>query len=513
MKPNLTINLGLRYEVMTGWSGVRGNEAVFDPAVSNFNVSSSAINGIAPGAPVTGGIWYAFSGANGRTTLQAPKYNIVMPRAGFSWQFMNNTVLRGGLGVYSSTWSEDTYGEGLGAAFGSNGGINDTGTTNGLCDVVSLNATTTTPNTQDPGCGVTGFNPKTIAQAYVTAPTTPWAQNGNNVTYNQYHTPIPTNYQFSLAVQREFLKDFVAEVAYVGNHGDHLNTNATTNGPGTDINQVPESALGPNDAASVPYPIFGQISGSTNTGVSNYNALQASLTKRMTYGLQFSANYTWSHFLDDLDSSGWGSRAGNDYYQNAYAFNQNYSNSNFDIRNMLKGEVIYQLPFGRGRQWLNDNLITDQVVGGWQISGTFVDQGGNPFGITTGGNNNSGNLSGSNTQYPNLVGNYKAGGGTIAQWYNPAAFAIPTPYTYGTFIRNIVRGPGLNVLNFSFGKTFDILPDRGVKFEIRGDSQNVLNHPSFSPPGDNSVGPGQNTDITSTTVGGRTWQIYGRLSF
>ncbi len=125
MKPNLTINLGVRYEVMTGWSDTKGNMTTFDPAVSNFNVSSSAINGIAAGAPVTGGMWYGFNGANGRTSLQAPKYNIVMPRAGFSWQPMPNTVLRGGIGVYTSMWSEDTYGSGLGNAFGANNSLND----------------------------------------------------------------------------------------------------------------------------------------------------------------------------------------------------------------------------------------------------------------------------------------------------------------------------------------------------------------------------------------------------
>jgi hypothetical protein len=514
MKPNLTINLGLRYEIMTGWSGIRGNESTFDPAVSNFNVSSNTINGIAPGAPVTGGMWYAFSGANGRTTLQAPKYDIVMPRAGFSWQVLPNTVVRAGLGVYTSTWSEDTYGGGLGAAFGSNGGIDDTGTTNGLCPVVNLSSTRTAPNTQDPGCGVTGLNPKTIAQAYVTAPTTPWAQNGNNISYNQYHTPIPTNYQYSFSVQRQFLNDFAAEVAYVGNHGTHLNTG------GLDINQVPESALGPNDAASVPYPIMGQITGSTNNALSNYNAMQATINKRMTHGLQFNFNYTWSHFLDDMDSSGWGSREGYQNYQNAYNINQNYSNSNFDIRQMFKGEVVYQLPFGKGRQFLNDNLVADEVAGGWQVAATFVDQGGNPMGITTGGNNNSGNLSGSYTQEANLIGNYKSGFENIGNaikpggnWYNPAALAIPAPYTYGDFLRNTVYGPGLNVMDFSFGKTFAVLPDRGINFEIRGDAQNVLNHPSFGQPGDNTVGPGQVTNITSTTVGGRTWQIYGRLSF
>src|SRR5580698_11079110 len=200
MKPNLTINLGLRYEVMTGWTETKGNMTTFDPAVSNFNVSSSTVNGIGPGAPVTGGMWYAFNGANGRTSLQAPKYDIVMPRVGFSWQVLRNTVLRGGIGVYTSTWSEDTYGSGLGNAFGSSGSLSDANTTNGICPIVALNAGLNTPNTQDPGCGGNGFNPLMISQIYTNAPTTPWAKNGTSPSYNAYRTPVPTNYQYSLAV-------------------------------------------------------------------------------------------------------------------------------------------------------------------------------------------------------------------------------------------------------------------------------------------------------------------------
>ena len=516
MKPNLTINLGVRYEIMTGWSDAHQNEAVWDPGVTNFNVSTSAVNGIAPGTPTLGGMWYEASAANGRTSLQAPKYDIVMPRAGFSWQVFNNTVVRGGIGVYTSTWSEDTYGAGLGNAFGSSGSINDTNTTNGLCPVLTFSATTTTPNTSTPGCGGAGFNPQTVKQAYITAPTTPWAQNGQNPSYNQYHTPIPTNYQYSVSVQRQFATDFVAEVAWVGNHGDHLNTGSL------DIDQVPESELG-QGAIATPYPLFSSVNGSTNNAVSNYNALQAMITKRITHGLQFNFNYTWSHFLDDMDSSGWGSREGYQNYQNAYAINQNYSNSNFDIRNMFKGEVIYKLPFGNGMRFLNKNLIAEEVAGGWQVSGTVVDQGGNPIGVTTGSNNNSGNLSGAYTQEANVVGNYKIGnlhsainGGNWFNGYqsgNTGPLQIPAPNTYGNFLRNTIYGPGLNVLNFSFGKTFPIVPDRGVNFEIRGDSQNILNHPSFGQPNGTTVGPGELTNITSTTVGGRTWQIYGRLSF
>lgn len=509
-RPNLTVNLGVRYEIETGWSETHGNEAVFDPSVSNFNVSSSAINGIAPGSPVLGGMWYGFSAANGRSTLQAPKYNIVLPRVGFSWQPRNNTVLRGGIGFYASTWSEDTYGGGLGGAFGSSGGIDDTSLTNGLCPVVNLNSATSTPNNQLPGCGGPGFNPKTIAQAYVSAPTTPWAQNGNNVSYNQYHTPVPMNYQYSLAIQREFLTDFVGEVAYVGNHGAHLNTS------GLDINQVPESKLGQGQAAT-PYPIFGQITGSTNNAVSNYNALQGSLTRRMAHGIQFDVNYTWSHFLDDMDSSGWGSRMGNQNYQNAYAISENYSNSNFDIRHMFKGEAVYKLPFGRGMRFLNNNLVLDEVAGGWQTSATFIAQTGNPFDINTGQFNSSGNLSGNNTQEANLVGNYKDVH-TLAEWFDPSAFVVPAANTYGAFRRNTIRGPDLTDMNFSFGKTFDLWPEKGVQFEMRGDSTNILNHPSFSEPAmvgnaGEQIGSGVLPSITGVTVSGRTWQLYGRLSF
>jgi hypothetical protein len=535
-KPNLTINLGLRYEIMTGWSETKGNMTTFDPSVTNFNVSTSTVNGIAPSAPVTGGMWYGFVGQNGRTTLQAPKYDIFMPRAGFSWQMLPNTVIRGGIGVYTSTWSEDTYGGGMGNAFGSSGSLSDSNTTNGICPVVNLSSGLNSANTQDPGCGGSGFNPLTISQIYTTAPNTPWAKNGTSPGYNQYHTPVPTNYQYSLTVEREFLRDFGASVAYVGNHGTHLNT-----GP-VDINQVPPTKLGQGRSTS-PYPLFGTITGSTNNAISNYNALQAVLTKRMSYGLQFSTNYTWSHFLDDMDSSGWGSRMGYQNYQNAYDISQNYSNSNFDIRQMFKGEVVYQLPFGKGKMFMNSNLALDEAFGGWEISGTFIAQGGNPMGVTTGGNNTSGNLSGSYTQEGILVGDYKKpwqaynlqtkafSGPTypyhsLQQWFNDNVEASgdtlgsqpwenPSDYTnkYGTFRRNKIYGPDLTNVNFSLGKSFVIVPDRGINFQFRAEATNILNHPSFGQPGNNQIGNNSPETITGVTIGGRVWEMVGRISF
>jgi hypothetical protein len=539
-KKNLTINLGVRYQIMTGWSDVKGNMSTFDPAVSNFNVSTSAINGIAAGAPVQGGMWYAFSGANGRTTLQAPKYNIWMPRIGFSWQPTPDTVIRGGFGAYTATWSEDTYGGGLGNAFGANNSLNDTSTTNGICPVVNLSADMNTPNTQIPGCGIVlngvDYNSSTIGQANVTAPTTPWAKNGKSVSYNQYHTPVPANYQYSLSVQRQFAKDYVAEVAYVGNKGRHLNTS------NVDINQVPQSKLGQGRSAS-PYPIFGTITGSTNNAISNYNALQATLSKSVSHGLMLSTNYTWSHFLSDMDSSGWGSRGGWQDYQDAYNIHNNYSNSNFDIRHMFKGQVVYQLPFGRGKEFLNQSQVVDVILGGWSMSGTYVIQGGNPISVTTGSNNTSGNLSGNAKQFAVLVGDYtkpwqsynlktktysgatypyhslnswfndnvEAGGDAVGSqpWMNP----IDYTNQFGTFRRNKIYGPGLTSINFSIGKAFDVVPDRGIRFQIRAEATNLPNHPSFGQPGNNAIGTNAPEQITGVTVGGRKLQFVGRLTF
>jgi hypothetical protein len=517
VKPNLTVNLGLRYEIETGWSEVKGNEKVFDPAVVSMDVSDPVGSGY--GQIVQGGMWYGFLQQNGRNTLQAPLHNIVLPRLGFSWQLLNNTVLRGGIGVYASTWSEDTYGAGMGNAFGSSGGNGDS--TSGMCPVVEIGATGQAPDKTDPGCGVGNFNAVSIFSTYLSSPTTPWAGQGfgQGASYNQYHTPAPKNYQWSLGLQRSFARDFVGEVNYVGNHGTGLNFPV-------DIDQVPESDLhyGPNDQSYEPYPLYGSINGSTNNAISNYHALQATLTKRMSYGLQFSVNYTWSHFLDDLDSSGWGSRMGWQNVQNAYVPSANYSQSNFDIRQMFKGEVVYHLPFGRGAQFLNNNAILDEVIGGWQLSSTFTSQGGNPMGITTGNNNNSYNRSGGYSQYANLTGNYKTADPvtgsayhSLAEWFNVSAFTQPAAGTYGTFRRNIITGPGLTNVNFAFGKSFDLWPERNVKFEIRADASNALNHPSFAQSGSNVVGcsaaSGCTANISGVTVGGRAMQIYGRISF
>ena len=169
----------------------------------------------------------------------------------------------------------------------------------------------------------------------------------------------------------------LAEAAYVGSHGTGLSFPA-------DVNQVPrnllaESVATGNGQALRPFPQFQSISGNTYNAISNYNSLQLSLTKRFTRGLQFNVNYTFSKFLDEQDSSGWGSRAGTEIYQDAYNPSLNYGPSNFDIRHMFKGDVVYQLPFGKGKRFLSGGGIVDAILGGWQASTIFVLQSGKPF--------------------------------------------------------------------------------------------------------------------------------------
>lgn len=483
VRPNLTVNLGLRYQGMTGWTEVKGNERAFDPTVLN------------PATKTLGAMWYGSTHANGRTRLQAPVWDTFLPRFGFSYQPRDNTVLRSGFGVYAYTWSIGAYGSGLGDAFGSKGTNFDQ--TNGAFPVVILDSS---GNKNYQGAGGHSIN-----SLYVPATTNPAGYNGQSAPADPYHTPVPEIYQWNLSLQRELSTNMMLEMAYVASHGFNLSFPV-------DINQVPVGKLSPTDGIGPhnarPYPEFQGLFGNNYNGVSNYNSLQATLQKRFAEGLQFNFNYTWSHFLDDQDSSGHGGQAGNQFYQDAYVTSANYGNSNFDIANMFKGEIVYMLPVGKGRKFLNNNYVLDQIVGGWQTAATIVAQSGNPF---TPIMEHNLTYSQGGQQYPNMVGNPLSGAhGTTKEWFNVGAYAPPPNGTFGDVRRGSLYGPGLTEVNLSLGKTFPLW--RQVLLEIRADATNALNHPSFAQP-DFAIGPGHTAQITRVTVGGRAMQLYGRISF
>ncbi len=485
VRPNFTLNAGLRWQGTTGWSEVKGNMASFDPTVIN------------PANNTPGAMWYGFSHANGRTSLQAPVWDVFMPRFGFSYQPIPHTVVRGGVGLYAYTWSMDTEGAGMGGAFGSRGSLSDS--TNGADDVVQLDSD---GNSTEQPAG------HSINSLYLSAPTTPQAFNGESVSYNEYHTPVPRVIDWTLSAERELGRNMVAELAYVASHGYGLNYLV-------DINQVPAGKLNINDAACTagsttcgrPYPLFQSISGSTNNANSNYNSLQASITRRFSNGLQFNANYTWAHMLDNMDSSGWGGNAGTQDFQSSYDPSANYGSSNFDIRNAFKGYAIYDLPFGKGQRFLNSNRVLNEVAGGWRLAPTLMWTSGSPFTPVMA---NDTSYAQAGALYPDLVGDPNSGGHSINQWFNNAAFGTPTPGTFGNVRRNSLYGPHYLLFNGALGKTFYLR--EGISLEIRGEADNVINHPSFGLP-NSAIGPGQVSNITSVSVGGRTMQLYGRLSF
>ncbi len=286
-----------------------------------------------------------------------------------------------------------------------------------------------------------------------------------------------------------------------------------------DINQVPAQNLSVNDDPSGrPYPQFEGIGGSTFNAVSNYNSLQVQAKKRLANGLAFTAAYTWSHYLDDMDSSPFYGAGGTVNYQNFHDPASNYAPSNFDIRDSLKTSVVYQLPIGKGRTFLNKNSLLDTAIGGWQVSVISINQSGNPFTVTWNGSNNSYSQAGS--WYPNVLRSAQLIHKTLQEWYDPTAYQVAANGTFGDSRRNSLRTQGIDTQNASLGKTFHLV--EGVNLQFRADATNVFNHPNFAAPDGNFNDPvnlstpgrpqGAGT-ISSTTVGGRNMQISARVEF
>ena len=351
----------------------------------------------------------------------------------------------------------------------------------------------------------------------------PAALNGQSVGYSPFHTPIQKIYEYNFAVQRQLLPNLVAQIAYVGSHSWNLPVSS-------DLNAVPATKLSANDTMYRPYPLFGNLSSSTASvdGVANYNSLQAEITQRVTSGLSFSFNYVWSQFLDDEDSAGWCCQAGSSAYQIPNDSAANYSNSNFNIHHAFKGYAVYELPFGKGRQFLNNNSAADAVIGGWQLSGSLAILSGSPFSVYADGTTY--NQASGSSQFPNWNPgvSWKPAHRSADEWFNPAAFTKPANGTYGNVRRNSLYGPGWYQVNLTGSKTFS-LPWEGVKFQIRIDAYNAFNHTSWAAPGSGSggvhlqspVGATAGTvysgptvgQITSSAVTGRIVQLGGRLSF
>jgi hypothetical protein len=484
VRPNLTLNIGLRWEGHGGFSEVHKLWGTFDPTLTN---------------PVTNTPGAILFGANaGRNLIFGSDYKLFLPRFGFAWSPQSKWSVRGGFGMYTTLWSMDVNGSPVGFGTASGG---STSANPGQAPVVLLSGS---------GTNLPYVHASTQAGAYN-------GQGGGNIPYMPYNTPVGKVYQWTVSVQRELSGGIVGEAAYVGSRGTGLEFQE-------DINQVPANKLGQGQSGR-PYPQYVGIGPSVPGGLtglftnfSNYHALQLSLKKRFSRGLTAQFSYVWSKMLDEQDTSGWGSHYGNAVYQDAFNPAANYGLSNFNVPQAFKGFVVYQIPLGKGHAFLNSG-IGEAVLGGWQASTEIIAQSGNPFTVVMDSNIGSGALDGS--WYPNITGNPSVSNQSINQWFNQLAYTTPAKNTFGNNGRNTLRGPDLVTANLSLAKTFKLPKWERFGLQIRMDMNNFLNHPCFSSPdatlsaaslasGVPNPAVGQ---ITSTTVNGRYMQLGARFFF
>jgi Carboxypeptidase regulatory-like domain len=239
----------------------------------------------------------------------------------------------------------------------------------------------------------------------------------------------------------------------------------------------------------------------TDLGFSAYHGLLATLHKNGTHGLQFDLNYTWSHSIDNT------SQVANSEAYTGYGFVCDVlrprlcrGNSDFDETQVLNGNVLYQLPFGRGRTFLtNVPLWADEVVGGWELSGLPSYHTGTPYMansiafLMSYSNEDPAILTGSlggiqkahvTVGSDGIVSTFKNPETAFNQWSGPVGFEMGS--------RNNLRGPGFFDADLGLGKTFPIYPSEGVTLKFRCDAFNAFNHPNFQTPSFQN-----NMDLTS----------------
>jgi hypothetical protein len=189
---------------------------------------------------------------------------------------------------------------------------------------------------------------------------------------------------------------------------------------------------------------------------------------------------------------------------------QNYGLCSYDITNNLTISSVYQLPFGKGRTFLNSsNGVVNALVGGWELAGVFVDRTGQPFTPTLSSDVANTGVSG---QWPNRIASGKLSSPTPAKWFDPTAFVSPTQYTYGNSRRDVLRADGLIDLDATVKRTFALGDSKSRQLEMRFESFNLANHPTFSAP-NATIGSSSAGKVTSTLNANRIFQAAAKIYF
>jgi hypothetical protein len=286
--------------------------------------------------------------------------------------------------------------------------------------------------------------------------------------------------------------------AFVGNLGRHLYNTWNANQP------IPGSA-----ALNTRRPLYSQqpsvtdVSYFASDGLSNYYAGQLTIDKRFAHGVSALVGYSWAHAIDNVPLEFGGGAAG-PQPQDARNIAAERGNSIIDLRHRFTASYLWELPFGKGRAFMNRGGLLNLVLGGWQTNGILTIQTGQPFSpvLQTSTTNGTGSR-------PNVVGNVNYPK-TLQRWFDPSAFGTPAPFTYGNAGRNILFGPGRTNWDASLFKNFVIHEE--IRFEFRAEAFNVLNHPQFGLP-NQSIGNAQVGSITSVVGNPRQLQLGLRFQF
>jgi hypothetical protein len=528
IRPKLTLNLGLRYELAGTWSERFDRLSYWNPTATNLTVTGC--DGVSKTSPCTGDVNLVGTGINSsRNNLPLDKKEF-SPRVGFAYSFDQKTVIRGGFGIF---WVPNY----VSFALNPDNDIINLATTpffattnHGLSPNATLDANNCALAGQTfadfscagagpfangilPPPGRTGGNP--AISAFVAANGSP--------TLAPYADPKPGYIeQWNFDIQRELPAGFFADVAYAGSKGVHLEQYSMN------VNQIPDSFVAQaaqqstaGEPISIAQPVtntlqnantnlttptilagqldrpYPQYSGLDLAGygccISFYNSLQATVTRRFVGGGTLLVAYTNSKLMSNTDTltswlEGSTETGGVGAVQDYNNLKGEYSLSSQDVSQRLIISYVLDLPFGHGRAFLNGSSgLVDKVVGGWGVDGITTFQRGFPLKITWAGNSTALENAGfgiSNIR-PDVVAGCgkKAGGGSTANWFNENCFAAPPAWGYGTEDRvdPTLRAPGINNFDFAIFKRVVFRERYGIEF--RTEFFNLFNHPQFAPPG------------------------------
>jgi hypothetical protein len=494
-RSNLTINAGIRYELATPQYERDNKLANFDPTTNTLIQAKD------------GSIY-------NRALVNMPKNNLA-PRFGFAYSATSSLVLRGGYGL--------AY-----MQFNRAGGENNL-TYNGP------NVVNATINNPVPSASVLCLNDtqdqtkcfRQTQQGYAVGLTAAANFKPSLVTSRYIPKNNPTAYvqSYFFSIQHQLPGQVVADIAYVGNKGTHLQIladyNQAFNCAAALAANCPSSTL----AARRPVPAFGDIEIAYNEGTSNYNSLQFKVEKRYSNGLYLLNSFTWGRAFD-LSGGHLETSNGDNSRVNYYNPGGDYGRSNYDQPLNNTTSILYDLPYGRGRHFGSAApYAADMLLGGWQL--TVINQmtSGLPTNLTYNNSTSNGtNVTDLYTYRPNVVGNPIApssnriktntaltGYLVKASSASPTGVSVPTSGSpFGNAQRNMVVGPAFFQTDLGLHKDFRLWSEAS-RLEFRAEAFNVLNKVNYQAP-DGNVSNGTFGSITSAYPA-RQLQLAAKIIF